>query len=76
MVHTALQHTPSQLVFSRDAILNINQEANFFIKQRKQALRNKGNQKETKSRQSHVHRTGNKILLKKAWKTKSTKMHI
>ena len=27
-VHTTTQHTPSQLVFGRDAILNINQEAN------------------------------------------------
>ena len=29
MVHTTTQHTPSQLVFSRDAILYINQEANW-----------------------------------------------
>ena len=28
MVHTTTQHTPSQLVFGRDAILNISQEAN------------------------------------------------
>ena len=42
-VHTTMQHTPSQLVFGRDAILNINQEANWqLIKQRKQALINKG----------------------------------
>ena len=27
-VHTTTQHTPSQLVFGSDAILNINQEAN------------------------------------------------
>ena len=27
MVHTTTQHTPSQLVFGRDSILNINQEA-------------------------------------------------
>ena len=43
-VHTTTQHTPSQLVFGRDAILNINQEAYWpLIKQRKQALINKGN---------------------------------
>ena len=29
MVHTTTQHTPSQLLFGRDAILNINQEANW-----------------------------------------------
>ena len=28
MVYTTTQHTPSQLVFGRDAILNIKQEAN------------------------------------------------
>ena len=71
MVHTTTQHTPSQLVFGRDAILNINQEANWqLIKQRKQALINKGNQKENRRRQSHVYRTGDKVLLKNAWKTK------
>ena len=36
MVHTTMQHTLSQLVFGRDVILNINQEANWYlIKQRK-----------------------------------------
>ena len=29
IVHTTMQHTPSQLVFGRDTILNINQEANW-----------------------------------------------
>ena len=28
IVHSTTQNTPSQLVFGRDAILNINQEAN------------------------------------------------
>ena len=38
-VYTTTQHTPSQLVFGRDAIHNINQETNWqLIKQRKQAL--------------------------------------
>ena len=51
MVHTTTQHTPSQLVFGRDAILDINQEANWqLIKQCKQALMNKGNQKENHNR--------------------------
>ena len=36
MVHTTMKHTPSQLVFGRDSLLNINQEANWqFIKQSK-----------------------------------------
>ena len=29
IVHSTTQHTPSQLVFGRDTILNINQEANW-----------------------------------------------
>ena len=70
-VYKTTQHTSSQLVFGMDAILNINQEANWqLIKQRKQALINKGNQKENRRRQSHVYHTGDKVLLKNAWKTK------
>ena len=75
-VHISTQHTPSQLVFSRDAILNINQEANWqLIKQCKQALINKGNQKDNCYRQSHVYHTKDKVLLKNAWKTMFNK-HI
>ena len=55
MVHTSTQHTLSQLVFGRDAILNINQEANQqLIEQCKEAVINKDNQKENCYRQSHV----------------------
>ena len=68
MVYTT---TPSQLVFGRDAILNINQEANWqLIKQCKQALIKKGNQHKNCHRQSHLYHTGGKVLLKNAWKTK------
>ena len=46
-MHNKTQHTPSQLVFGSDVILNINQEANWqLIKQLKQALINKINQKQ------------------------------
>ena len=55
MMHIIMQHTPSQLVFGREAIRNINQEANWqLIKQFKQALLNKGNQKENCRWQSRV----------------------
>ena len=71
MVQSTTQYTPSQLFFGRDAILNINQEANWqLIKQRKQAIINKGYQKENWNRQSHIYLTGDKVLLKNAWKTK------
>ena len=70
-VHTTKQHIPSQLIFGRVVIPTINQEANWqLIKQRKQVLINKGNQKENRRRQSHVCHTGDKVVLKKAWKTK------
>ena len=66
-VHTTAQYTLSQLVFGKDTILNINQEANWqLIKQCKQALINKGNQKDYQTRQSHVYHTGDKVLLKTA----------
>ena len=71
-VHTTTQYTPSQLAFGGDAILSINQEANWqSIEQCKQALLNEGNQKEYCHRQYHVYHTGDKVLLKNAWKTKS-----
>ena len=62
-VHTTMQHTLPHLVFGRDAIFNINQKAKWQLsKQCKQALRNKGNQKENHSRQSHVYCIGDKVL--------------
>ena len=65
-VHTTTQNTTSQMVFGRDAILNINQKGNWqLIKQRKQAFIIKGNQKENHQRQSHVYHIGDMILLKK-----------
>ena len=66
-VHTTLQRTPSQLVFGRDVILNINQEVNWkLIKKHIQALINKGNKKDNYCRQSNMYRTGDKVLLKNA----------
>ena len=64
-VHTTTQHKQSQLVFGRDVILNWK-----LNKQFKHALINKGNQKENLHEQSHVHHTGDKVLLKNAWKMK------
>ena len=63
-VHTTTHHTPSQLVFGRDIILNINQKFNWqLVKQPKQ-----GYQKENCHRQSHVYHTRDKVLLKNPWK--------
>ena len=70
-VHTTTQHTPAQLVFGRDSVLNVQHEANWqLIKERKQKLINRGNTQENKSRLDHVYKIGDKVLLKNAWKTK------
>ena len=43
--------------------------------QHKQALINKGNQKEYSCRQSHVYCTRAKVLFKNEWKRSSTRTH-
>ena len=53
-VHTTLGATPSQLIFGRDAILNISHTANWaLIKERKQKLINKNNERENRTRLEH-----------------------
>ena len=50
-VHTTSQYTPAQLVFGRDSILNVRHEANWkIIKERKQKLINKGNERKNKKK--------------------------
>ena len=61
--HTTLQATPSQLVFGRDAILNIKFEADWnYIRARKQEIIAKNNARENKSRLSHAYHVGDKVL--------------
>ena len=70
-VHTTTRFTPTQLVFGRDAILNTRHEANWqIIKDRKQRLINRGNERENKNRKDHTYQVGDKVLLKNEWKTK------
>ena len=70
-VHTTTQFTPTQLVFGRDAILNTRHEANWhLIKERKQKLINRGNERENRKRKEHTYKVGDKVLLKNEWKTK------
>jgi len=64
--HTTTQATPMQLVFQRDAILNIPFHANWeHIKRRKQDRIHKNNEKENKKRTPHTYRRGHKVLYKK-----------
>ena len=70
-VHTTTRFTPTQLVFRRDAMLNTRHEADWkIIKDRKQWLINRGNERENKNRKDHTYRVGDKVLLKNEWKTK------
>ena len=70
-VHTTSQYTPAQLVFGRDSILNVRHEANWkIIKERKQKLINKGNERENKIRIDPKYKEGDKVILRNAWKTK------
>ena len=63
-IHTTLQATPAQLVFGRDAILNIKFNADWnLIKQSKQTLINKNNQRENKSRKDYKYQIGQQVLI-------------
>ena len=60
--HTTLQATPMQVVFGRDALLNIKVEADWnLIRNRKQELINKNNIKENKSRIKYEYKEGDLI---------------
>jgi RNase H-like domain found in reverse transcriptase/Reverse transcriptase (RNA-dependent DNA polymerase)/Integrase zinc binding domain len=70
-VHTTSQATPMQLVFGRDAILNIPMQANWkHIEQRKQALIIANNRRENSKRIPHQYRVGDQVLVKKEWDSK------
>jgi hypothetical protein len=61
--HTTLQATPSQLVFGRDAILNVQFEANWNLIQRnKQRIIQKNNKKENSKRIPHEYKVNDKVL--------------
>ena len=64
-VHTTLQSTPMQLVFGRDAMLNIQHEANWkYIKALKEQRIIQNNKAENKARLSHAYKVGDRILVK------------
>ena len=62
--HTTLQATPAQLVFGRDAILNIPFEADWqLIKMRKQERIKKDNARENAKRIPHTYNVGDQVLV-------------
>ena len=70
-VSTTTQATPTQLVFGRDAIFNIPFKANWdYIRQRKQDLINKNNERENNKRMRYKYKVGQKILVETYSKSK------
>eukprot|EP00957_Ditylum_brightwellii_P144702 11023723-Ditylum_brightwellii.AAC.1 len=60
-----MQATPMQLVFGRDAILNVMHEADWsYIKQRREDLMRKNNEQENKKRKIYNYQIGDKVLFK------------
>ena len=65
-VHTTTKATPTQLVFGRDAILNVSFEANWqYIKDRKQKLILQNNARENASRVEHTYSIGDKVMVRR-----------
>ena len=64
-VHTTTRATPCQLVYGRDALLNVSFEADWqYIKQRKQKLIVQNNKKENAKRVPHTYRINDKVMIR------------
>ena len=65
IVHTTTRATPTQLVFGRDAILNVSFEANWqYIKERKQKLIVQNNRRENAKRIPYHYAVGDLVMVK------------
>ena len=63
-VHTTTRATPTQLVFNRDALLNISFEADWqYIKERKQKLIVQNNKRENTTRINHQYHLGDEVMV-------------
>ena len=61
----------AQLVFGRDSILNITHKANWkLIRDRKQKLIKRNNERENRTRKVHQHKTEDLVLIKNEQSTK------
>ena len=64
-VHTTLQYTPMQSVFGRDAILNVQHEANWkFTTAQRQKFIYKNNKIENAKCIPHTYNIGDKVMIK------------
>jgi hypothetical protein len=69
--HTTLQHTPGQLVFGHDMILNVKHKANWeYIRAQKQNIIIKNNKAENAKRTPHTYNVGDKVLIKRGTEKK------
>ena len=63
-VHTTLDATPTQLVFQRDAVLNVSFQADWeYIKDNKQKRIIQNNEKENATRHPHAYGVGDEVLI-------------
>ena len=66
VVHTTTRATPTQLVFGRDALLNVSFEADWqYIKDRKQQLILQNNKRENAKRIPHQYAVGDNVMVKR-----------
>ena len=64
-VHATLRATPTQLVFGRDALLNVSFQADWeCIKQRKQALILQNNKRENATRKDYTYSVGDRVMVR------------
>ena len=64
LVHTTTRATPTQLVFGRDALLNVSFLADWqYIKERKQNLILQNNKRENKTRMDHTYKVGDQVMI-------------
>ena len=65
LVHTTTRATPTQLVFGRDALLNISFQADWnYIKERKQHRILQNNKRENATRIPHTYQVGDQVMVK------------
>jgi hypothetical protein len=64
-VHTTTRATPMQLVFGRDAILNVQFQPDWqYIKERRQRMILQNNERENSHRLPHTYVEGDKVMIK------------
>ena len=65
LVHTTTRATPTQLVFGRDALLNVSFVADWqYIRERKQNLILQNNKRENKTRTDHTYQVGDQVMIR------------